>query len=243
MGEDQKNAQTAGYSWKPFAFGRVELKAGEYSFVPSAGRKAEITAYRGYEPILVIPDMINDLFQVTQIGEYAFRDREYSTQIFVPEHVTSIGDGAFSGCSAAEAIVLPASVTRIGRRAFEGCKRLERMEIPRALGRLGEDAFKGCQSICLLVYEGSLAADYARRKHIPYHLLCDDFEYILLEDGTAVILDYRGGKAEVHIPETICGHTVSAVDKKVSLGFYTSRVIMPKGVVETDMNAQGALRR
>lgn len=228
--------RSAGENWKPFSFGRVELEDDKYSFVPLAGREAEITAYRGHENILVIPDTMGHVFQVTRIGQYAFKDRDISRMIFLPENVTYIGKSAFSGCSMAEAIELPESVTYIGCKAFAGCKRIRRMEIPGAATHIGNDAFEGCKAICLIVHEGSLAAEYAAENNIHHHLLCGDFEYVILNNGTAVVLDCHSEKEEIHIPERICDHRVSAVERKVFRGFYTSRVIMPENVTVVDIN-------
>ena len=227
---------SAGKTWKPFSFGRVELEDGKYSFAPLAGCKAEITAYRGHENILVIPDTMSHVFQVTRIGQYAFKDRDISRMIFVPENVTYIGEGAFSGCSMAEEIELPESVTYIGCKAFAGCERIRRMKIPSAVDHIENDAFEGCKAICLIVHEGSLAAEYADENHIHHHLLCGDFEYVILKDGTTVILDCHSEKEEIHIPEIVYGRRVSAVGKKVFRGFYTSRVIMPENVTVVEIN-------
>ena len=226
----------AGENWKPFSFGRVELEDDKYSFVPLVGREVEITAYRGHENILVIPDTMSHVFQVTRIGQYAFKDRDISRMIFVPENVTYIGEGAFSGCSMAEAIELPESVTYIGCKAFAGCERIRRMEIPGTVTHIGNDAYEGCKDICLIVCEGSQAAEYAAENHIHHHLLCGDFEYMILDDGTTVILDCHSEKEENYIPESICGHRVSAVEKKVFRGFYTLRVIMPENVTVVEIN-------
>ena len=62
---------------------------------------------------------------VTSIGNDAFYECKYLTNITIPQNVTSIGDEAFCGCNNLKNIEIPNSVVFIGEYVFEDCFRLE----------------------------------------------------------------------------------------------------------------------
>ena len=64
-------------------------------------------------------------YDVTGIGQYAFAECWYVTDVTVPVSVTTIGAGAFYGCENLEALLIPDSVTSIGAGAFYGCDLLK----------------------------------------------------------------------------------------------------------------------
>ena len=72
---------------------------------------------------ICIPSGYNDL-PVKSIGDYAFEDCLYLTDITIGKSVTDIGFAAFRGCESLTSVTIPASVTTIGDYAFERCKTL-----------------------------------------------------------------------------------------------------------------------
>ena len=85
----------------------------------------------GYNPDankIIIPSTIrigtND-YNVTGIGNYAFKNAIFLDTIIIPDNITSIGSGAFSGCSSLNSIAIPSSVEMVGSNVFSGCTSLE----------------------------------------------------------------------------------------------------------------------
>ena len=77
-----------------------------------------------YEGDFVIPSTVvnNDvIYDVTAIGDYAFRYCTALTGITIPNTVTSIGDMAFGTCSGLTSVSIPGSVTNIGENPFWAC--------------------------------------------------------------------------------------------------------------------------
>ncbi len=82
-------------------------------------------------------------YEVTSIGEDAFRMCSGLTSVIIPNSVTSIGDGAFSYCGGLTSVTIPNSVTSIGEGTFWGCG-LTSVSIPNSVTSIGESAFQGC---------------------------------------------------------------------------------------------------
>ena len=95
---------------------------------------------------------------VTSIGERAFSNCSYLTNITIPNSVTSIGDYAFSGCSSLKSITIPNSITRIGREAFSWCSNLTNITIPNSVTSMGYGAFFSCSSIKSITIPNSVTS-------------------------------------------------------------------------------------
>jgi hypothetical protein len=111
------------------------------------------------------------------IGDHAFRDCVYLTEISIPSTVTTIKQYAFSGCTLT-GITLPSGVTSIGSYVFAACANLttitipstytaiagntfrnwtglERISIPAAVTSIAAYAFDGCGSLVNVTFEGN----------------------------------------------------------------------------------------
>ena len=75
---------------------------------------------------IVIPSTLGG-YSVTAIGEYAFSECFWLTDIVIPDTVKTIGEGAFCYCIALKEIVIPKGVISIGDYAFACCISLERL--------------------------------------------------------------------------------------------------------------------
>ena len=83
------------------------------------------------------------IYEVKEIGEYAFYECSALASVIIPNSVMSIGDSAFDSCSILTSITIPNSVTSIGNDAFYGCSGLTSITIPNSVTSIGSDAFKG----------------------------------------------------------------------------------------------------
>lgn len=81
---------------------------------------------------------------VTSIGNNAFVDCKYVTDIEIQDGVIEIGNNAFSGCKNLTEITIPASVTEIGRHAFADCTGLKSLTYLGHSDLDREDAFYDC---------------------------------------------------------------------------------------------------
>ena len=78
---------------------------------------------------------------VTSIGDYAFLECAYITNVTISNSVTSIGDNAFSGCTGLTDIVIPNSVTTIENYAFYLCDGITDIIIPSSVTSIGVNPF------------------------------------------------------------------------------------------------------
>ncbi len=94
---------------------------------------------------------------VTHIGDRAFDDSLYLTDVVLPEGMESIGEFAFSD-SGLEWIVLPESLRTIGEFAFYGCENLLSIAIPDGVATIGDNAFSDCNNMTDVVIPASVTS-------------------------------------------------------------------------------------
>lgn len=107
-----------------------------------------------YKGDIIIPENVlyeAVLYQVNNIGHYAFYSCIDLTSVTIPESIKSIGDCAFVGCSSLTSITIPNSVTSVGSRAFEGCSGLTSVTIPNSVTSIGSSAFEGCSGLTSII--------------------------------------------------------------------------------------------
>ena len=80
--------------------------------------------YNNYSGDILIPNMItynSKNYNVTGIGNNAFRACSGLTSVVIPYTVTTIGNNAFYGCTGLTHLMIPKSVTSLGSNAFYNC--------------------------------------------------------------------------------------------------------------------------
>lgn len=116
-------------------------------------------SYNSYSGNIYIPSTITydgQTYQVTEIGENAFRFCDNLTSVSIPNSVTRIGDCAFQECGQLKSVVIPNSVEEIGNHAFDYAG-LTNVNFGNSIKTIGGNAFTGCQFTSLTLPEGLLS--------------------------------------------------------------------------------------
>ena len=105
-----------------------------------------------YTGSVVIPATVTNLdgdktYNVTGIGDEAFRFCDAMSSVTIPKSVNSIGTEAFRSCYGLTSVTIPESVTSIGNRAFYFCTNLASVTIPKSVNSIGVEAFHACGSL------------------------------------------------------------------------------------------------
>ena len=69
--------------------------------------------------------------------------------------VKFIGDKAFANCIYITEIKIPEGVTQIGSKAFKNCESLRTVDIPKTLTSCDYDAFEGCEDVTVNCYSSN----------------------------------------------------------------------------------------
>ena len=125
-----------------------------------------LTNYKGNEPDVVIPDMIDGM-NVVAIGENAFKYSSILRSVTIPSTVRTIGSGAFRECRHLGSVSIGSGVTSIGNAAFLGCA-LQSVSIPPNVREIGVYAFAYCDSLTeVAIAEGTESIGYAAFRDCP----------------------------------------------------------------------------
>lgn len=107
-------------------------------------------SYNSYNGKVEIPETVtydNKIYDVTDIGNSAFRECTGLTSIQISNKITNIDDYAFYGCSGLTYITIPCSVTNIGIYAFASCSCLKSIQIPDGIPNINNGTFRECTNL------------------------------------------------------------------------------------------------
>ena len=106
---------------------------------------------KDWKRLLLAPESLSGKYSIRKgvkvIGDWAFWDCEFLTNINIPNSVTTIGEQAFGGCDSLVNINIPNSVTTIEKYAFASCKSLTNINIPNSVTTIEYRAFCGCENL------------------------------------------------------------------------------------------------
>lgn len=95
--------------------------------------------------------------RITSIGDYAFLDCSYFSNITMPDSLVRIGSHAFEKCNMTK-IVIPDSVTMVGEYAFSCCQSLRDITIPNSVTRIENYTFVSCGGLTDISIPGSVTS-------------------------------------------------------------------------------------
>lgn len=111
----------------------VNYSEGDFSYqLTQETKTATVQKYTGISQSVTIPSQIDwdgASYNVTVIGQNAFRDNTTITSINIPKGVLEIDNYAFYGCSALSSVKLPTNC-QLGKYIFYECDSLNEISIP-----------------------------------------------------------------------------------------------------------------
>ncbi|MBP5713472.1 MAG: leucine-rich repeat domain-containing protein [Prevotella sp.] len=108
------------------------------------------STYNTYEGDIYIPNYVTineKTYEVSSIGENAFRNCAKLSSVVLPSTLVWIKDNAFNGCINLNSISIPYGVTQLGNNVFANCNTLSNVSLPNSLTTLGIGTFANCISI------------------------------------------------------------------------------------------------
>ena len=143
--------------------GRVEVD-GIYYLLDDQKLEASVTCrnnrYGSYKGDVVIPATVtvgDKTYQVTAIGDDAFRESHELTSVRVGANVKTI-NLAFYLCDKMKSITFDegSQLETVGGYAFQNCRALEAIELPEGTKSIGIDAFTECNALTRVVIPQSV---------------------------------------------------------------------------------------
>jgi hypothetical protein len=98
-------------------------------------------------PESVSPENSSINYTVTTIGNLAFDNCVYITNITIPNTITKIEKNAFKRCKGLSSITLPNTITSIDSNTFHSCESLTTINIPNTITNISHQAFAYCTSL------------------------------------------------------------------------------------------------
>ncbi len=97
-------------------------------------------------------------FDVTEIGEGAFRGCIWLTYVSMPTTIISIGKLAFADCDQLASVRMSESLTTIEANAFSHCTSLTSITLPKSLKAIGAYAFFNCAELTSIIIPDSVTS-------------------------------------------------------------------------------------
>lgn len=132
-------------------------------------------------PAVVVND--GHSYQVTAIGDNAFRNSAALIGVQLPAGLKSIASAAFSNCPLLARVDFPDGLATIGDAAFYGCQSLYRIQLPASVTAIGSEAFARCGGLTLFTVDsenayysapGGVLMDKQQTRIIAYPALLDN---------------------------------------------------------------------
>jgi hypothetical protein len=195
-------------------------------------------------------------YEIKYVDNYLFSNCTSLKSITIPDSVTVIRNGAFQGCTSLMSVTIPNNVKMIYGSAFKDCTSLTKITIPKNVTYIDEGdggyesyfTFENCPNLTIYGYSGSEAELCAGKFSIPFVSIGKienygkEYEYTVLEDGTAAITGYTNidYEYEIVVPSELDEYTVTAIGAKAFEGSILWTIIFPDSITTFDENAFSA---
>ena len=217
----------------------VPEKIGEYTvneIAPGAFQgidKLMQSKWKEYK--IVLPDSI------VKIGEEAFAQNKYLSEVRLSDSMTELPNRAFWNCRGLKAVKLPKKLKTIKDDVFFRCDKLSHIEFPPTLKSIGKSAFAGCAALTFdsipdgvatikyLAFNGIIGSEtivLPKKLKIIDNILQNEsgtVKEIRIQPGTEKIYDsvfsHCYGLESVYVPETVTeiGHGFLEFCKNVTI--------------------------
>lgn len=150
-----------------------------------------ITAYRGYDVHIRIPDMIEGM-PVVELAGNLFRDTgERLETVIIPDTIKTVGERLFQGCTALKNVRLSTALNSIREGMFIGCESLEAFTIPAHISNIESSAFRlsGLKTIYIPDTVTSFSTDFFGEKFDSHSIFsyCKKLESVRLPSSMTTI--------------------------------------------------------
>lgn len=164
-----------------------------------------------------IPAVINGK-TVTEIGSWAFAQKENLTSVELPDTVTVIGSSAFNLSKKLNDINIPKNVTSIGATAFTSCA-LTSVKLPDSLTNIGDQAFASCADLAEIdIKSGVTSIGSSAFRDTAWLNAKKESETLVVVNG--ILIDGTAASGDVEIPgsvKSICGMAFSGCNTITSV--------------------------
>ncbi len=115
----------------------VRFKIGDYTYqiVSMRQRLVKVTAYRGNEGKIVIPNTVEyktNRYKVTRFSKDVFKNAKKTKEIVIGKNITVIPEKAFQKCKSLKKLEIKSkNITKIGKYAFDDLKKKAVITLPK----------------------------------------------------------------------------------------------------------------
>lgn len=177
------------------------------------------------------------------VGARAFKGCAALKRIALPDRVDRLSMEILCGCANLEELRLSDRVSMCQDGAFAGCKSLRHVTLPAGMLLKNRTPFEG--SALEPFYDDIRGCLFNRRPFVLENgqnasgeivkrssFTSGDFGYDL-DNGNAVITEYRGAGGDVTVPESIDGHPVNSIGRQAFRGCENVRSVTLPDCIET----------
>ena len=165
-------------------FTAIDNEIPYYYYNTYVNQNGETEAYisyvsKNFDGVVVLPNECNG-YKITKIGDEAFKNCNFITEVVLPETIKIIEEEAFAGCQLLEKINLE-NVTSILYGAFENCSSLKEVNATK-LSKINQYVFYGCLELEKVDIENVTTIDTAGFAYCTNLIEIDMHNVKIIED-------------------------------------------------------------